>query len=59
MIPTFNTILLVALFWTVPASAAALIYRAYGSSFDRMKGESTTDTVVRVGRFMATALPTA
>jgi hypothetical protein len=32
MTPTPTLLLFVALFWTLPASAAVLVYRQYGSS---------------------------
>jgi hypothetical protein len=37
MTPTLSLILLVALFWTLPASAAVLTYRKHGSSIENVK----------------------
>ncbi len=37
MTPTPTVLLLVALFWTLPASAAVLTYRAHGSSIENVK----------------------
>jgi len=37
MTPTLSLILMVALFWTLPASAAVLAYRKHGSSIDNLK----------------------
>jgi hypothetical protein len=34
MTPTPTVLLFVALFWTLPASTAVLVYRRYGSSMD-------------------------
>ncbi len=37
MTPTPTVILLVALFWTLPASAAVLTYRKHDSSLENVK----------------------
>jgi hypothetical protein len=37
MTPTPTLLLFVALFWTLPASAAVLVYRKYGSSVENVK----------------------
>lgn len=37
MTPTPFVLLMVALFWTLPASAAALVYRAHDYSIDNVK----------------------
>lgn len=37
MTPTPTVLLLVALFWTLPASTAVLVYRKRGSSMDNLK----------------------
>jgi len=37
MTPTPTVLLLVALLWTLPASAAALAYRRHGGSLDAVK----------------------
>ena len=37
MTPTPTVLLLVALFWTLPASAAVLVYRKHGSSLENVK----------------------
>jgi hypothetical protein len=37
MTPTPTVILLVSLFWTLPASAAVLTYRKHGSSVENVK----------------------
>ena len=41
MTPTPTFILLVALFWTLPASAAVLAYRRHGSSLENLKRSVT------------------
>ena len=37
MTPTPTLLLFVALFWTLPASAAVLVYRMHGSSMENVK----------------------
>jgi hypothetical protein len=37
MAPTPFVLLLVALFWTLPASAAVLVYRRHGGSLESVK----------------------
>ena len=37
MTPSLNLILFVALFWTLPASAAVLAYRRHDSSVEKLK----------------------
>lgn len=37
MTPTPTVLLLVALFWTLPASTAVLVYRKHGRSMDTLK----------------------
>ena len=37
MTPTPSFLLLVALLWTLPASAAVLVYRRHGSSVENVK----------------------
>ena len=37
MTPTPTFLLLVALFWTLPASAAVLVYRRHGNSLENVK----------------------
>jgi len=37
MTPTPTVLLLVALFWTLPASAAALVYRTHEGSLEEIK----------------------
>jgi hypothetical protein len=58
MTPTLNTLLLVAAFWTIPATAAALFYRVSGSFFENRKDETVTDSVQRVGNYVVATLPT-
>lgn len=58
MSPTINTLLLVAAFWTIPATTAALLYRAYGSSVEDVKDDTVTDSVQRVGNYVVATLPT-
>jgi len=59
MTPTLNTLLLVAAFWTVPATTVALLYRAYGSSVDDLKDATVTGSVQRMGNYVVATLPTA
>jgi hypothetical protein len=59
MTPTLNTLLLVAAFWTIPATTAALLYRAYGSSVDNLKEVTVADSMQRVGNYVVATLPTA
>ncbi len=37
MTPTPTVILLIALFWTLPATSAVLFYRRHGSSMENVK----------------------
>ncbi len=37
MTPTLTAILMTALFWTMPASAAVFVYRAHDSSIENLK----------------------
>lgn len=48
MTPSLSLILYVALFWTLPASAAAIAYRRYDGSIEDLKAsvfDSTKPTV--------------
>jgi len=58
MTPTLNTLLLVAAFWTIPATTAALLYRTYGSSVEGLKDATVTGSVQRVGNYVVGTLPT-
>ena len=37
MTPTLPLILLTAIFWTLPASVAVLLYRTHGSSLEKLR----------------------
>lgn len=41
MTPTPTVLLLVALFWTLPATTAVLVYRKHDSSLDNVKASLT------------------
>jgi hypothetical protein len=40
MTPTPTVLLLVALFWTLPASTAVFVYRKHGSSLENVKADA-------------------
>ena len=58
MTPSLNALLLVAAFWTIPVTTAALLHRAYGSSFEDMKDETVADSAQRMGSYVVATLPT-
>jgi hypothetical protein len=58
MTPSLNTLLLVAAFWTIPATTAALVYRAYGSASDNLKKATVAGSMQRVGNYVVATLPT-
>jgi hypothetical protein len=58
MTPTLNTLLLVAAVWSLPATTAALLYRAYGSSVENSKAATVADSMQRVGNYVVATLPT-
>lgn len=45
MTPSLSLILFVALFWTVPASAAVIAYRRYDGSIEDLKASVLGSTV--------------
>lgn len=47
MTPTPALLLFVALFWTLPASAAAFLYRKNGNSFEDLSG-AFQDQIARI-----------
>lgn len=47
MTPTPTLLLFVALFWTLPASAAAFLYRKNGNSFEDLSG-AVQDQIARI-----------
>jgi hypothetical protein len=50
MTPTPTVLLLVALFWTLPASAAVLTYRAHNSSIENVKASLRRSVARAFGR---------